>query len=240
MFAQSGVRAVLFDLDDTLSDHQFSRRCGLETLRQKYPLLQKVKIEILENEHEKLLQSNYQQILDRHLSMDEAIAERIRQLCRIYHVALTAQEAWVAMGEYEAAYSSNRRAVPGALQLLRHLSQHVTVGVVTNGLEDIQRTKVRELGLEPYISFLLVSETLGIRKPAPGIFLEALRLAGVQPEQAVFIGDSWNSDILGAFRCGIRTIWLNRYNLSAPDPAIAVEINVFEPIENVLRHVLTA
>jgi FMN phosphatase YigB (HAD superfamily) len=52
------------------------------------------------------------------------------------------------------------------------------------------------------------------------------------------IGDLWDVDILGAYRAGIRAIWLNRYGATCPDANIATEINSFEPVEMVLDLVL--
>ncbi len=52
------IRAVLFDLDDTLFNHKYCRLCGLEALREKYPKLEAVSIQDLEKEHEKLLGLN--------------------------------------------------------------------------------------------------------------------------------------------------------------------------------------
>lgn len=232
------IRAVLFDLDDTLSDHQYSRRCGLEMLRSKYEPLKKVPIEVLENEHEKILQGNYHHTLDGKLSMEEAMAARIHQLCRLFDVNITSEEAIASMIEYRHAYEQNRRAVPGALNLLKYLSPRVTVGVVTNGLEAMQREKLSGLGLEPYVAFVLASETIGIRKPDPGIFLTAMRLAGSLPENTIFIGDSWSADIIGARQCGLKSIWLNRYGHPSPDPTLTREINSFEPWETTLKLIL--
>jgi len=86
------------------------------------------------------------------------------------------------------------------------------------------------------IDTVVTSEEVGFAKPEGRIFLEALcRLQGT-PAAAVFIGDSWSADIVGAFRCGMATLWLNRYGRGCPDPSITVEIQGFEPLAEMMQH----
>ncbi len=66
------------------------------------------------------------------------------------------------------------------------------------------------LGLEPYLDFKVISAILGVAKPDPKIFSEALRIAHVRPDEAIHIGDSLEDDIRGAHLAGIRSIWLDR------------------------------
>ena len=66
------------------------------------------------------------------------------------------------------------------------------------------------LGLNPYLDFILASGVVGAAKPSPEIFKEALRRAGVGPEEAVHVGDSLEDDVLGAQGVGIPAIFLDR------------------------------
>ncbi len=228
------LKAVLFDLDDTLSDHQHSRRCGLRALQAAYPTLSPIPLVELEREHEMLLMADYGQVLDARLSIAEARRERIRLLLAGYGVHLSPVEVETATGCYRQAYEDNRRAVPGARELLQGLSGRVKTGVVTNGLGSVQRATLEICGLDGLLSFVLISEEVGIRKPDPRIYEEALRRAGARPPEAVFIGDSWPMDVLGPCRCGIRPIWLNRYGLACPDPHLAPVVTALTPIEDLV------
>ncbi len=91
--------------------------------------------------------------------------------------------------------------VQPVLELLRH---HYTLGVVTNGNADVRR-----LGLADYFKFALCAEDLGIGKPDPAPFLEALRQGEVDAGAAVHIGDHPGDDIAGAQRAGLRAVWFN-------------------------------
>ncbi|WP_277961827.1 HAD family hydrolase [Pseudomonas sp. RIT-To-2] len=94
---------------------------------------------------------------------------------------------------------------PDALPALEQLGQHYTLGVVTNGNADVRR-----LGLADHFAFALCAEDLGIGKPDPAPFIEALkRGGGVAASAAVHVGDHPGDDILGAQQAGLKAIWYN-------------------------------
>ena len=63
-----------------------------------------------------------------------------------------------------------------------------------------------------YFDFKLISAIYGKAKPHRDIFLEALRLAGVQANEALHVGDSLEDDVQGAMSAGVRAVWLNRHD----------------------------
>jgi putative hydrolase of the HAD superfamily len=118
--------------------------------------------------------------------------------------------------ETEAVFSAVRNAVlDDGTQATR------PIGIVTNGPTEVQRAKLQLLGIDPLVDFVLVSEEFGVAKPEPEIFREALRLAGVTPVEAVFVGDSAEFDIAGAQAAGIPTVWVNRHQRPWPGPGPA-------------------
>ena len=66
------------------------------------------------------------------------------------------------------------------------------------------------LGLDRFMNRYVISAVLGVAKPDPRIFREALRLSGVEAGEAVHVGDSLEDDIHGAQRSGIKALWLDR------------------------------
>jgi putative hydrolase of the HAD superfamily len=87
---------------------------------------------------------------------------------------------------------------------LEALANRFQLGVITNGNADVRR-----LGLADYFQFALCAEELGVGKPDPEPFQEALRRAGIAAEHAVHIGDHPSDDIAGAQAAGLRAIWFN-------------------------------
>jgi HAD superfamily hydrolase (TIGR01549 family) len=85
------------------------------------------------------------------------------------------------------------------------------LGVVTNRIWGGQpfQEDMQTLGLQHYFDLrtIAVSADLGVRKPNPAIFLHALHALNVAPEEAVMVGDSLSTDIVGAQGLGIFAIW---------------------------------
>ncbi len=93
---------------------------------------------------------------------------------------------------------------PDVQPTLEFLANHYTLGVITNGNADVRR-----LGLADYFQFTLCAEDLGVGKPDPHPFQQALRLGDARPEQAVHIGDHALDDIAGAQQAELRAVWFN-------------------------------
>ncbi|MEF3303767.1 HAD family hydrolase [Paenibacillus sp. GYB003] len=102
--------------------------------------------------------------------------------------------------------------VPNALEAVAKLSGAYRLGIITNGGKEQQERVMNRLGLADYIAgdLVVASNRSGVRKPNPAIFRSALSAAGVRPGEAVMVGDSWKNDILGAVKCGMNAVWLNR------------------------------
>lgn len=221
------ITTVFFDLDDTLFDHQYSRRCGLGGLRRMYPALMAADIHSMELFHEQLIWSDYPRVLSGEIPIQDAMTQRICTLCMHFGVRLEPAEIPDAIRQYDSLYRDNRRAVPGCHGLLEALHEEVRVGIITNGFSGLQREKIAVCGIGPFIDILVISEEAGYRKPDKRIFAQALGLAGSGPEESLFIGDSWNIDILPASASGIKAVWLNRYGNPCPDRSVAREITSY-------------
>ncbi len=95
------------------------------------------------------------------------------------------------------------------LQELRELDCRVYA--VSNW--DIQLAEIIErLGWERYFDGIIVSAVIGVEKPAPGIFEEALRVAGVSRDRAVMVGNDPESDVRGAVEYGIDVVLVDRWD----------------------------
>ena len=228
------TKAVLFDLDDTLFDHQHCCRRGLAALRQTTESLRSAPLDRLERDYQHWLNELHEYVLLGQLSLEEARVKRLERLLRQYGETPTAQRVLAAEDVYQRAYRSAYRAVPGAIELLEHLKPAVRIAVVTNNLVLPQQEKLSVCGLDPFVDELVVSEEVGKRKPDAAIFDIALARVSCAPDVAVMVGDRWEVDILGARAAGIRAVWFNRTGAACPDPLAASEIPGFEPLDRVL------
>ena len=227
------VKAVLFDLDDTLFDHRYAARCVLEDLQARQPGLQKYSLEFLEREDFRLLGEKHLLVMAGSLSPDDARVQRIRSLFACCGEEITIQFAKELAARRVDIYRQSRRPVAGAVALLRELKRHARIGIVTNNFTEEQREKLEACALAPLIDVLVTSEEIGRLKPEREIFRAALRRLGCEPDEAIMVGDSWELDVIGAIGAGLRAVWFNRDGLPKPDTPEALEITSLEPTQEV-------
>ncbi len=102
------------------------------------------------------------------------------------------------------------------LPLLKTLKERKFIlGLLTNLDTSVDRDVKRicsELGLEPYLDFVVTSGEVGVDKPKPPIFLAALQRTGVDASEAVHVGDQYDLDVIGARGVGITPVLLDRYD----------------------------
>jgi HAD superfamily hydrolase (TIGR01549 family) len=99
-----------------------------------------------------------------------------------------------------------------AIDVLKKVSEHHPIALVTNHTTDVQLRKVSKLGFAPYLQTIVTSEEIGVEKPDAKIFGEALRRLDIEADQAVMIGDHPTGDIAGAHQLGIRTIHTREFD----------------------------
>ncbi|MEU1248525.1 HAD family hydrolase [Micromonospora arida] len=99
--------------------------------------------------------------------------------------------------------------VPPALATLRG---RYTLGFATNG-----NSRAERCGLAGEFAFELYAHENGLpKKPAPEFYAAVVAAAGVPAGQIVYVGDSWEHDVVAPRRAGLRSVWLNRLGLPRP------------------------
>lgn len=97
------------------------------------------------------------------------------------------------------------------------------VGVISNNDEVADR--IAELDVHHRFEVVVSPLTFGISKPDPEIFLRTMELLGLPPERAIYVGDSYDNDVIGARAAGLTPILIDRFllNLDSPDAEHRVE-----------------
>lgn len=115
-----------------------------------------------------------------------------------------------ALGEeFSRARRKLQRLLPDAKETLARLKAGFKIGLLTNGVPDMQREKLAASGLAPFFDAVAVSGEHLVGKPKPEIFHILLRDLGTPPESAMMVGNSLARDIAGAQASGIgRTVWI--------------------------------
>lgn len=176
------MKAVLFDLDDTLFDHQYCSQSGLAALQQEHAGLRQKTVVELQHDHLRLLNETHAQVMQGVLSPEEARVERFRRLFAQCGENVSAATLDDVTQRYRQAYEAARRLVPGAIPLLQALrSFKIKIAVVTNNFAAEQRDKLQYCGLASLVDTLIISEEVGVEKPDPAI-LSRPELGPVWPQ----------------------------------------------------------
>lgn len=91
--------------------------------------------------------------------------------------------------------------------ILQALSEHHKLALVTNFYGNMG-TVLKEFQLDEFFETVTESAVAGVRKPDPQIFILAAQQLGIQPSEAVVVGDSYDKDIQPAKQAGFHTVWL--------------------------------
>ena len=227
------VRAVFFDLDETLLDDDSGMREAVTrtctTLGKRYPQIEPTQ-----------LQSIYLQVSEewwtssgnvpRASGSENSNGRDIR--LEVWSKALEAYGLSTLHLASEAVdlYSQERRVsyclFPDAHEVLDALYRRFALGVITNGPPDTQLEKLQVAGIAPYLHVFVVSGELGVGKPHSGIFLAALESAHVAPQDALHVGDSLTSDVAGAKSVGMYAVWVNRKRVARPQNALSPDLEI--------------
>lgn len=110
--------------------------------------------------------------------------------------------------EFGKARRRLQRLVPDAKEILVRLSGEYFFGLLTNGAPSLQREKIAASGLASFFRAIVISGEKGIGKPRSEIFLQLMAELGVSVSEAVMVGNSKVRDIVGAHNAGMRNIWI--------------------------------
>ncbi|HEY7202911.1 MAG TPA: HAD family hydrolase [Methylomirabilota bacterium] len=119
--------------------------------------------------------------------------------------------------------------------LLERLRSRYRLGIVSNFYGNLE-TVCHNVSVRPLLEIVVDSERVGISKPDPRIFMKALDGLGVEPADAVFVGDSAARDMAGARALGMRHIWLTGEPASFGGPCCPGDaiIQTFPDVEALL------
>ena len=105
-----------------------------------------------------------------------------------------------------------------AVQVLETLRRRYVIGVLTNGNADVNR-----LDIGPLFHFAIQAGEIGTAKPEPEMFEEAMRRTRLGPKEIVHVGDHLENDVAGAQQLGWYTVWFNRAGAERPDGAATAD-----------------
>lgn len=190
------IKAVIFDLDQTLLDREASMQPCLLELYQRYNSSD-APFERFRQRFKALDQFGYggKEHLFKVLVEEFQLRAKPQTLIREFRA-----KAWRHCQLFDDAEV--------VLQALR--SEGYKLAIITNGSRQSQRAKLRSTGLLSQVDVVLISGEEGIKKPHPAIFERGAARLKVDVRDCIFVGDNPRTDMMGAKQVGMKAIWVER------------------------------
>lgn len=127
--------------------------------------------------------------------------------------------------EYLSICPTKGKLLPHTLDVLNYLHTKYDLHILTNGFEDIQHIKMSTSGLSPFFKNVFTAEKIGLKKPDKAYFNFIIDTINSSKNECVMIGDTYETDILGAHHAEIKAIFFNPEKDRINDIESIIEIN---------------
>lgn len=145
------------------------------------------------------------------ISLDEVRQQRLIHTLKHFNLKISIDEANAYFHEFFITLINLLEPNEEINEYLRELKKTFQVGIITNGKANEQRSKLDKLHLYEVFTEdeIFISEELGFEKPQREAFHVPLSYYGIDSKQSLYIGDSWNNDVVGAINAGMSAVWIN-------------------------------
>ncbi|WP_037857997.1 HAD family hydrolase [Streptomyces sp. NRRL S-340] len=202
------IRAVVWDVDDTLFDYTSADRAGMRA-----HLVAEGLLAGYGSAEEALVR--WREITDRQWARFAAgevdfVTQR-RDRTRVFlGLDLTDAEADAWFDRYVAHYEAAWALFPDVLPVLDALAASHRHAVLSNSSLVVQDRKLRALGVRDRFEAVLCAAELGVSKPEAGAFLAACDVLRLPPHEVAYVGDHPEIDGRGAADAGLLSVWIDR------------------------------
>ncbi|MEY9486032.1 putative hydrolase of the HAD superfamily [Streptomyces calvus] len=202
------IRAVVWDVDDTLFDYTTADREGMRAHLLAEGLLARY------SSVEEAL-ARWREITDlqwaRFAGGEVDFETQRRDRTRVFlDRELSDAEADDWFRRYVTHYESSWSLFPDVLPVLDALATSHRHAVLSNSSLRVQDHKLRVLGVHDRFEAILCAAELGVSKPEPRAFLAACEALALPPDQVAYVGDHPEIDGRGAAEAGLLSVWIDR------------------------------
>ena len=215
--------AVLFDWDDTLCYGEPHYLVHTQTVAQR------LQVEVTQQDvHQAYL----------HAARD-GMLEPEEFYARLAHALGVADEYHEPFREGVIDRDAVRRIFDDVLQVIDGLSKRdLKIGLLSNNVHVALRAEA--LNIQHHFDVIVSPHTYGVHKPDPRIFIETLAFMDVEPERAIYVGDSYNDDVVGARAAGMTPVLIDRYELMVDGHDAEHYIVTLAALDEVLERLLAS
>jgi putative hydrolase of the HAD superfamily len=209
------IRAIGFDLDNTLFDHREAATQGLKSFVLKKGWKYQSDQDMAQEWH-RLEDLYFAQYVSGVLTLAEHRRARLRELLVSTDTQVDDEQLDALWDEYLMHYSNSWVAFTDAQTVLREFkAKGYKLAVLTNGQQAQQEAKMKAMGLADFFDSLLAIGTVDAMKPDPRAFAHLCRVLECNPGEVLFVGDDLDYDVRPAIASGLHGVWLNRNGLVA-------------------------
>ena len=227
------ITSIVFDVDDTIYDQQAPYRKAIERCFPDFDMSQ-INQNYIRFRH--YSDTGFPKVIAGEWTVEYFRFWRCRETLREFGYTEIDEETgrkFQEIYEYELERITMLDEMRMTLDFLK--SKNVPMGVITNGPTEHQLKQVRKLGLSDYIEpqCVIVSQATGFQKPEKEIFNLAAEQFEMNPETTLYVGDSYDNDVMGAVNGGWRALWFNHRGRSikpGTKPVYDLEIDSFEQL----------
>lgn len=232
------IQGIVFDLDDTLYKQQVPFASAINDL---FPTFPESKMNALFIRFRYYSDLHYMKSITGEWSLAKMRYERIRLALADFDFVPSKSE----LETFQAAYDHTLKTITLPSEISDSLTflnqQDVPLGLITNGPVLRQKEKISALQLARWIApeKMIISDAVGIQKPEPKIFSLMETRLNLVPESLLYIGDSFENDVIGAKAAGWSVWWFNHQNRKIPEGQSAIfekEIKNFEDLKSLLTN----
>ncbi|HDX9589773.1 TPA: HAD family hydrolase [Bacillus pseudomycoides] len=205
------IKLVLFDLDNTLFSFDIYYAHATKNTFYKSSITKHLPFEKFFS-HYHHYDHHFWKLHDQgNISLDEVRQQRLIYTLKHFDQEISVEEADTYFGEFFNQLIHLLKPDEAVNTYLHELKKTYQVGIITNGKVYEQRAKLIKLNLHKVFTDqeIFISEEMRVEKPKSEAFHIPLSHYGIEPKNAVYVGDSWGNDVIGAINAGMFAIWIN-------------------------------
>lgn len=200
-------KILLFDADGTLLDFDRAEEQAVVKALEKNGV--KPSREIIEK-YSQINLSLWKKMERGEINREDIMERRFKETFEFFELPYCSEMN--IENDYFVFLAEEHELITDAEEVCRRLSQRHRMYIVTNGTARIQHSRWNKSGLNDFFDGVFISEELGFHKPSRDFFHAVFERAGIREADkpsVLLIGDSYSSDITGAFNAGIMSCWFN-------------------------------
>jgi len=203
---------LLFDADGTLFNYDLAEKKALTNVFKEYALPFR---EEYENIYQTVNSRLWKRFEQNTITLKQLRVQRFLDLFET--IQLVVEDPATFSERYLYHLGQGADLFPDVLEVLTQLKPLYRLGLITNGISQVQRSRLALSPLDGFFEQIFISDEMGVSKPDQAYFEMVFEGIGHPPKDSVLvIGDSLSSDIAGGINYGLDTCWVNPNGSTAP------------------------